>query len=114
MGSSVPRMDFEVTALVGQNEAHKLLALARNQASSGRLKEIVVYYLFDRIADLGVIPEREPVPDIPPEVSEGVVSYYPVLQGYLTVTNSLQGYNNGPQYLTTVRFIEGTIRYANL
>jgi hypothetical protein len=111
VGSSTPRIDFEVTALLGQNEAHKLLALARSQAASGRLREIVVYYLFDKIADLGILPEREHVPDFPPESSEGVVRYYPVIQGYISVSTSLAGFNGGPQYLVTLQFIEGTIRY---
>lgn len=109
VGSTEPRFNFETTFLLNETEAGNLSALARYQATVGRSEEIVVYYLLEKVYDKGA-QTREGVPGLTPDITGFGVSYYPAIQGFITVALDLVGNNDGPRYRATFNFTEGTIR----
>lgn len=109
-GASELRYNFGFTCHLPKPDADKLYALSRNQETTGREIEIVVYYLWDTQTDLET-QTRENVPGLDPTMGVGTISYYPVVQGDLVVTTELIGHQQGQSYYRCdVSFIEGTIR----
>ena len=109
-GASETRYSFGFTCTLSEAETHALLALAQARAAEGLVNEVVVYHLWDRHTDLGS-QTREAVPDLSITNEGGLVKYYPVIQGDISVSASLVGHCEGsPAYKVDILFNEGTIR----
>lgn len=109
-GAAEFRMDFAFSCDMNKPDADKLWALARKQETEGRQTEIVIYYAWDTITDMGS-QSRQNIPGIDPVVLDGTTTYYPVAQGDIVVTRTLIGQSGETtRYRCDVEFIEGTIR----
>ena len=109
-GASEPLYEFTAFTLLTESDWAKLSALARSQDVGGRPDEVVVYWVFDKHHDMGT-QTREALPGVPVETDGEVISYYPVIQGFLSVTGLLFGQAElGAMYAVQLDFTEGTIR----